>query len=78
MWQKKLEGCFGVADKKFGRHAADEKRAKDLRKELDAQGVTWAEVEKEVRKILDGCTPEHIKEEIKEAKRLLCFGEEHS
>jgi hypothetical protein len=75
-WQNKLEGCFGDADKKFGRHPADEGRAKELKKELDDQGVSWSQVEKEIKEILGGCTAEHIETELKEAKRLLCFGEE--
>lgn len=77
-WQKKLEGCFGVEDKKFGRHSADEERAKQLKTELDSQGVSWAHVEKEIRKILEDCTEEHTNAELKEAKRLLCFGEERT
>lgn len=78
MWQKKLEGCFGVADKKFGQHPADEQRAKDLKKELDAQGVKWADVEKEIKRILGSCTTTHIQGQLREAKRLLTFGEERS
>lgn len=78
MWQKKLEGCFGAVDKKFGQHHLDEQRAKDLKNELDAQGVKWTDVEKEIKKILHGCTPSHIQEQLREAKRLLTFGEERS
>lgn len=76
-WKQKLKGCFGASDRKFGLHAADEERGKQLKAELDVDGVTWAEVEKEIREyILNGCLPEHIEKELKNAKRLLCFGEE--
>lgn len=78
MWQKKLEGCFGSVDKKFGKHPSDEQRAKDLKTELDAQGVKWADVEKEINILLHGCTTNHIQEQLREAKRLLTFGEERS
>jgi len=75
-WEKKLEGCFGTDDMKFGLHSSDEEYAKELKKELDDQGITWSVVEKEIKKILSGHQKEHIKKEIKEGKRLLCFGEE--
>jgi len=75
-WKNKLKGCFGGADKKFGRHALDEQRAKELKKELDSEGITWAQVEIEIKNHLDGCAPDHLQTELKEAKRLLCFGEE--
>lgn len=78
MWQRKLDGCFGSADKKFGRHPSDEQRGKDVKKELDVQGVKWVDVENEINKILHGCTKNHIQEELREAKRLLTFGEERS
>ncbi len=77
-WQERLKGCFGVADKKFGRHAADEERGKKLKEYLDSEGITWAQVEVEVKKLLAGCTDAHTEQEIKQAKRLLCFGEERS
>jgi len=75
-WQKKLEGCFGTADKKFGCHQADIDYAKELKNELDEKGITWAEVEPEIKIILTDFPEEHIEREIKEGKKLLCFGEE--
>ena len=74
-WKEKIPGCFGGEDMKFGRHPLDEARARELRGQLDEEGVRWADVEREIRKHLEGCTQEHIEAEIKEAKRVLCFGE---
>ncbi|MCU7875293.1 MAG: hypothetical protein KZQ84_00585 [Candidatus Thiodiazotropha sp. (ex Lucinoma borealis)] len=75
-WEQKLKGCFGIEDKKFGLHPADEQRGVELKALLEAQGVKWAQVEVEIHKFLEGCSPEHIEEQTKAAKRLLCFGEE--
>lgn len=77
-WQSKIPGCFGNADKKFARHAFDEERAKALKAQLNDENVLWAHVEPEIRKFLEGCTPEHVEAEVKEAKRLLCLNTERS
>lgn len=74
-WKKKLHGCFGVADRKFALHSAEETWAKEFKKLLDEQGITWSQVEIEVHNALEGCAPDHIEEQTKAAKRLLCFGE---
>lgn len=75
-WQDKLKGCFGISDKKFGLHPLDEQRANELKAELDRDGITWAIVEVEIKRLLNGCSQDHVEKELREAKRLLCFGEE--
>lgn len=75
-WQEKIPACFGCDDKKFGRHALDEDRAKELKKQLDQEGVVWATVEIEIRGHLAGCMPDHIETEVREAKKFLCLNEE--
>ena len=75
-WKERLHGCFGNDDKKFALHSADEIWAREFKKLLVEMGVTWAQVEMEVHRALEGCTPDHIDEQTKAAKRLLCFGED--
>lgn len=70
-WTIKLQTCFGCVDKKFGRHPADEQRARELRRQLHEEGITWSEVEVEIRKYLSDCINEHVVAEIHLARKTL-------
>ena len=74
----RIGGCFGTADGIFAGHAMDEKRAKELRKEMHEIGVSLGEVQDIVAGHLHrkGFNPEHIKEQFDEASDF--FGEKLS
>jgi hypothetical protein len=41
-WKKKIGGCFGAADFKFGGHSSDRKHARDMLVEAGAANATRA------------------------------------
>lgn len=73
MWQKQLKMSFGIADKRFAGHAADKARAREVRSAIKKEGVGAAEVEAEIRRILDGCIESHIEEQLAAARKFFKF-----
>lgn len=70
-WKSMVRGCFGVADKKFARHASDQECAFDLLKTLREQGIGWRELKQELHDFLDGATADHVAAEITHAKLMM-------
>ena len=72
-WKKKLPGCFGEVDQKFAVHPLDRKRAYEWLGTLRDEYVPWVDVRVAVRDHLKerGCSPEHIREQMKVVHRLI-------
>lgn len=71
MWKIHLKQAFGIVDKRFAGHPMDQKKAQEARKIIKRDGVTWAEIEAEITRILQGATPAHIQEQIAAARKYL-------
>ncbi len=71
-WKKKISGCFGAADLKFGGHPADRKHARELLVEPGAANASWFEFEQAARLFLQvkNCKATHIDAEIDEMKDI--------
>lgn len=69
MWKIHLKQAFGVVDKRFAGHPLDQKKAQEARKIIKREGVTWAEIEAEITRILQGVTPDHLHKQIDEARK---------
>ena len=72
-WKRKIPGCFGIADKKFARHAYDKDRAFDMLQDARRYGISCQEVMDELEKYLhdQGCPPPHMREELDYAQKML-------
>lgn len=72
--QAQIDGCFGFGGLYFASHPNDEKRAKELRKKLVQQGVSWAELEQAIRAYLgEGVDPVHkqaVEEQIRKVRKF--------
>ena len=51
-WNEKIPGCFGSEDSIFAGHHNDEERALELLRQCFAEGVSLAEVLKEIEAFL--------------------------
>lgn len=69
MWKTHLKQAFGIVDKRFAGHPMDQKKAQEARKIIKRDGVTWAEIEAEITRILQGTTPVHMQEQLGEARK---------
>lgn len=71
-WKAMVRNCFGEIDRKFAIHPIDRRHAHEMLRASISAGATVAEVEAEVRSFLahDGCSPEHIAEQIDALRRL--------
>jgi hypothetical protein len=72
-WKRKIPGCFGNADKKFARVAYDKDLAFDMLQDARRYGVSYPEVMDELEKYMHdlGCTPQHIRDELDHAQKML-------
>lgn len=53
-WQKQIPGCFAGMTAPFAQHPNDERRALELLRTMQEEGVTWAEAEAAIRDYLTG------------------------
>ena len=51
-WKEQIPGCFAGMTAPFAMHPNDEKRAIEMLKGMQEQGVTWSEAEVEIRAYL--------------------------
>ena len=74
LWKDKLPGCFGCSDKKFGRHSADESRAKEMFKEAIDDEASMEQIIYEAEKYLisQKCGRSHIDNELERIRNLNC------
>jgi hypothetical protein len=68
-----LEGCFGETDRIFAGHKLEEDRAFAWLADLREQNIGWSDAKSEIEEFLrqDGCSGEHIANQIKHAEALL-------
>ena len=65
-WTNNIGSCFGIVDHKFALHPSDAKAANELLAQALKDGVGFDEFCNEIRKWLEleGCTEEHISEQM--------------
>ncbi len=70
-WDQQIVGCFGDKDKIFAAHPSDESRAFEWLRSLRARTIGWEAVNAQIDEYLqaEGCSPDHIAAEIKEAEQ---------
>lgn len=69
-WHDQVPACFGTADRKFGLHPADNKRAIQMIADAKAVGATWDEVAWELRREFAGSRNDHIDGEVQRAAKM--------
>lgn len=73
MWKKQLKQSFGIVDKRFAGHPADAARAREVRSAIKEGGLGAAEIEEEIRRILEGCEESHIEAQLTAAWKFFKF-----
>lgn len=73
MWKKPLKQSFGIVDKRFAMHPADELQAREARKLIKKMGATWEEVEAEIERVLAGAAELHMQEQLRAARKYFKF-----
>lgn len=73
MWKQPLKQEFGIVDKRFAGHPSDQERAREARKLINKAGISWDEIEKEISRILKGCTAEHLQTQLAAARKFFKF-----
>lgn len=68
MWKTHLKQSFGIVDKRFAGHPMDEQKAREARKIIKRDGVSWADIEGEIMRILQGTTPAHAQAQLEKAR----------
>ncbi len=74
-WKKCLEASFGMEDHLFAGHPSDKAKAREAFCEAVNEDVDFDEFVKVAKTFLTekGCSPEHIKKEIKKVKELKSY-----
>lgn len=68
MWKTHLKQSFGIIDKRFSGHPMDEQKAREARKIIKRDSVSWTDIEAEITRILKGSTPAHVQEQLAKAR----------
>jgi len=68
MWKTHLKQSFGIVDKRFAGHPMDEQQAREARKIIKRDSVSWTAIEAEITRTLKGSTPDHIQEQLAKAR----------
>ena len=71
-WKHQVPACFGAADLRWGSHALDQQRARDMLKAAIDAGATMTEIVAEVEAFLQGkgAQAQHIQAEVDKVRNL--------
>jgi hypothetical protein len=63
-WKDYLAASFGAADRRFAGHPNERENARRMLLEAGIARVTFAEIEREARSLLMGCSTAHVEEQL--------------
>ena len=71
-WKQQVPGCFGAADLKWGSHANDQQRARDMLKAAIDAGATMTDIVAEVEAFLQGkgAQAQHTQTQVDKVRNL--------